>query len=99
MLTSEEDDGIKKKKNFFLEKIKEKLSYVENLKEQKIKEPKKRLEIDKKIKIEDIEIEDIDNQLHEVTREEKQILLRILKLSEFLIKHFELTKNGIALMI
>lgn len=90
----EENNSMKKKKTAVLDKIKEKLSILQNLREQKNEDRKKRIEFDKKIKIEEDAIEDLDKELLEVIREEKQIFLRILKLCEFLIKYCKISVNG-----
>ena len=97
--SEEENNSMKKKKTGILEKIKDKLSILQNLREQKNEDKKKRIEFDKKIKVEEEAIENLDRELLEVIREEKQIYLRIVKLCEFLIKYCKITVNGKSLLI
>lgn len=90
----DENTSTKSRRSNILERIKDKLSQVNNLREQKNEDKKKRQDYDKKIKIEESIIDDLDKELLEVIREEKQIYLRILKLSEFLIKYSKISING-----
>lgn len=92
----EEDsnESIKFKKNEILENIKNKLIEVQSLKDHRNEDKKKRVELEKKIKAEESVIDDLDRELLEVIREEKQIYLRILKLCEFLIKYCKINFNG-----
>ena len=90
----DENDSLKAKKKKHLEEIKEKLGEVQNLKEQKNEDKKKRVEYERKIKSVEGDIDELDNALSEVMREERQIHLRILKLCEFLIKYCKISQNG-----
>lgn len=90
----ESNDSIKSKKKEILEQIKNKLIEVENLRNQRNEDKRKRLEFEKKIKAEEIAIDDLDRDLLEIIREEKQIYIRVLKLCEFLIKYCKISTNG-----
>ena len=85
---------MKSRKTSILDRIKDKLSVVQALNDQKNDDKKKRLEFEKKIKVEETFIDDLDKELLEVIREEKQVYLRILKLCEFLIKYSKISSNG-----
>jgi hypothetical protein len=91
----EDSESMAVRKNKIVEEIKSKLIEVESLKEQKNEEKKKRLEFDKKIKNIEGGIDELDRELADLVREEKQVFLRILKLCEFLIKYCKITNNGI----
>lgn len=69
------------------------------MKEQRNEDKRRRLEFEKRIKAEQEEIDDLDKELFEIIRQEKQIYLRILKLCEFLIKYCKTSTNGILLVI
>lgn len=68
---------------------------MDNLKEQKNEDKRRRLEFEKRIKAAQGEIDELDKDLFEIIRQEKQIYLRILKLCEFLIKYCKTSTNGI----
>jgi len=72
---------------------------VDNLKEQRNEDKRRRLEFEKRIKAEQEEIDELDKELFEIIRQEKQIYLRILKLCEFLIKYCKTSTNGILFVI
>jgi hypothetical protein len=72
---------------------------VDNLKEQRNDDKRRRLEFEKRIKAEQEEIDELDKELFEIIRQEKQIYLRILKLCEFLIKYCKTSTNGILFVI
>lgn len=68
------------------------------MKEQRNEDKRRRLEFEKRIKSEQSEIDELDKELFEIIRQEKQIYLRILKLCEFLIKYCKTSTIGIFLM-
>ncbi len=72
---------------------------MDNLKEQRNDDKRRRLEFEKRIKAEQEEIDELDKELFEIIRQEKQIYLRILKLCEFLIKYCKTSTNGILFVI
>ncbi len=80
---------IKARQKELIEKVKEKISLLENLEKDKKKE-KNRMEIDKKYLNEQKILQKFDNELFDLTREENKILVRMLKLCEFLIKYCKL---------
>jgi len=80
---------IKARQKELIEKVKEKISLLENLEKDKKKE-KNRLEIDRKYLNEQKILQNLDNELFEFTREENRMLIRMLKLCEFLIKYCKL---------
>jgi hypothetical protein len=77
---------LKKQQLEILEKIKEQLNIIAGLEEQR-KGGKNRMEIDRKLKTENLKLDELDEQLYTIAKEERNILTRVLKLCEFLIKY------------
>lgn len=74
-----------RQKQMLIEKIKEKLQIIEELKENKRKQKNKNFE--NLLQKEKEEKDQLDQELFETSEEEKNTYLRILKLSEFLVKY------------
>lgn len=84
---------IKTKQIELIERIKEKISLLESLEEKKKKE-KNRIELDRKLLNEQKALENLDDDLFNLTREEQKLLARMLKLCEFLIKYCKLPSHS-----
>lgn len=81
---------LKFKQRDMVEQIKEKLAMIGNLENSLKNSGKSRIEIEKKIKRVKDEMEALDDKLFSLTKDEKNILMRKLKLCEFLIKYCKL---------
>jgi hypothetical protein len=81
---------LKFKQKEIVEQIKEKLAIIGNLENSLKNSGKSRIEIEKKIKRERDTLELLDDKLFSLTKDEKNILMRKLKLCEFLIKYCKL---------
>lgn len=84
---------IKNRQKELIEKIKEKVYTLETLEEKKKKE-KNRMEIDRKLLNEQKALEALDDELFNLTRDERKILVRMSKLCEFLIKYCKLPSQS-----
>jgi hypothetical protein len=77
---------LKAKQRDLVEEIKEKITIIASLEEKK-KKAKDRLEIDRKINKEKKDLEELEENLYNQTNLEKNIIVRKLKMCDFLIKY------------
>ncbi len=88
---------IKLRQHEILEKIKELALKQEELKEKKTQgHGKMKIEIDKQLVEINGYIDDLDMQLYHLSREERRIQLRILKLCGFLIKYCNVSSTSMS---
>ena len=84
---------LKARQKELIENIKDKMAEIGNLEERK-KKDRNRMNLDVQINIKKQELNKYDDELFQITREEENILLRKLKLCEFLIKYCKLPVNS-----
>lgn len=78
---------LKGEQRALIEKIKEKMAFIGELEQKKKRDKSSRIEIDRKLLKEQEEMEKLEDDLFSVSEKEKHILLKKLKLCEFLIKY------------
>jgi hypothetical protein len=85
---------LKGRQKDLIERIKEKMASIGALDDKKKKDGKNRVDIERKLQKEQTDLNQLDDELYQVTQEERNILVRKLKLCEFLIKYCRVPVNG-----